>query len=420
MIYKDSNCIKTLSLEMPEVDFQSCYSKVQLAYGITEDLIIVIVDRKKLSNPLTYYSFYHPKSGLKLNAETICKDETIVVVESLFSVLDKNDTFYEAQTSLTSQGINIFELDGPFYTDICFDFDNPLKKDIPLNDRINDIFPNATLCDEGCQYKGINLTDMTSTCDCKFNDIANSNLIKDNEILNNAFGSVFDMINSSNILVFKCFKNMFTHFTRSIGAWISLVLICGHIGMTLIFFLKSFPAVNKYIYSLTYNYLAYLKNFGKINPQLPPKRTLGNDKKNEIRISSANSEAKLNGKNSINNGIIREKENNDYTVYYQNNQNIKISEKINIDKEGKKKNKNILDEEKYGKEFFEEYMSTSLDDMEFDDAVAKDHRKYCEHMTENLKEDQIIANTFIAEDPLKPRTIKIIIFILNKILCYIL
>ena len=85
-----------------------------------------------------------------------------------------------------------------------------------------------------------------------------------------------------------------------------------------------------------------------------------------------------------------------------------------------KKNKNILDEEKYGKEFFEEYMSTSLDDMEFDDAVAKDHRKYCEHMAENLKEDQIIANTFIAEDPLKPRTIKIIIFILNIMLYFVI
>ena len=429
MIYKDSNCIKALSLEMPEVDFQSCYRKVQQEYGITEDLIIVIVDRKKLSNPLTYYSFYHPKSGLKLNAETICKDETIVVVESLFSVLDKNDSFYETQTSLTSQNINIFDINDPFYTDICYDFDNPLKKDIPLNDRIKDIYPNATLCDEGCQYKGINLTDMTSRCDCKFNDIANNNLVKDNEILDSAFGSVFDMINSSNILVFKCFKNMFTHFARSIGAWISLVSICGHIGMTITFFLLSAPAVNNYIFSLTYNYISYLKNFGTSNP---PKRTLGNEKKSEILISSINQldqeNKSQNKKDNLNDVIIPKKENNgNFIIYYQNNennQNIKISEINNFDtednlKESNKKN-NVLDEEKYDKKFFEEYMSTSLDDMEFDDAVAKDQRKYCEHMAENLKEDQIIANTFIAEDPLKPRTIKIIIFILNIMLYFVI
>ena len=45
-------------------------------------------------------------------------------------------------------------------------------------------------------------------------------------------------------------------------------------------------------------------------------------------------------------------------------------------------------------------MSTSPDDMEFDDAVYKDKRKYCEHLSENLIEDQMIANTFIANDPL--------------------
>ena len=130
------------------------------------------------------------------------------------------------QNSLTSQGINIFDINHPFYTDICYDFENPLKKDIPLNDRVKDIFPNASLCDEGCQYKGINLADMTATCDCKFNDIANSNLIKDNEILDSAFGEIFDLISSSNILVFKCFKYMFNHFERSIGGWLSLISIC--------------------------------------------------------------------------------------------------------------------------------------------------------------------------------------------------
>ena len=57
--------------------------------------------------------------------------------------------------------------------------------------------------------------------------------------------------------------------------------------------------------------------------------------------------------------------------------------------------------------------------MEFDDAVAKDKRTYCEHMVENLIEDQIILSTFIAEDKLKPRSIKIIIFLLNVILYFV-
>ena len=424
MIYKDSNCIKVLSLEMPDVDFQSCYTKVQNTYGITEDLIIVIVDRKKLRNPITYYSFYHPKSGLKLDAENICKDETIVVVESLNSVLDKNDSYYENQTSLTSQGINIFDLNDPFYTDICYDFDNPLEKDIPLNDRIKDIFPNVTLCDEGCQYKGIDLANMTATCDCKFNDIANSNLMKDNEVLDSAFGQIFDIINSSNILVFKCFKYIFKHFARSIGGWISLVSICAHIGLTLTFFLSSSITVNKYLFSLTYNYISYIKNFNKNNQNVPPKRNLGNSKINKKFESPLNNADKIKSrKNNKNLTLIPKSSKNNLVINFQDNPEIKISDDINIDTKGnlnEPKKKIILDEQLYDKQFFEEYLSTSLDDLEFDDAVAKDHRKYCEHMQENLIEDQIIANTFIADDPLKPRTIKIILLILNIMLYFVI
>jgi len=46
-------------------------------------------------------------------------------------------------------------------------------------------------------------------------------------------------------------------------------------------------------------------------------------------------------------------------------------------------------------------------------------KKYCEHMPENLIEDQLITAAFVEEDPLKPRSIKIMIFILNLILYFV-
>ena len=91
---------------------------------------------------------------------------------------------------------------------------------------------------------------MTATCDCKFNDITNNNLIKDNAFLDSAVGEIFDIINSSNILVFKCINNIFSHFSSSVGSWISLTWT--HIGMTLTFVFVSIVKVNKYIYNLTY------------------------------------------------------------------------------------------------------------------------------------------------------------------------
>ena len=64
-------------------------------------------------------------------------------------------------------------------------------------------------------------------------------------------------------------------------------------------------------------------------------------------------------------------------------------------------------------------MSTSPEDMEFDDAIHKDKRTYCEHMKENLIEDQLITAAFVAEDPIKPRAIKIMVFFLHLILYFV-
>ena len=184
--------------------------------------------------------------------------------------------------------------------------------------------------------------------------------------------------------------------------------------MTLTFFLLSWKAVNKYLFSLTYNYIKYIKNFfNKNSLDFPPKRSLGNLKVNQNLITSMNSGDKLKGiKSHKNPTLIPKTSKNSLIISYQDNKNIKISDDINIDTDNNLKESNkkidIIDEKKYDEKFFEEYMSTSLDDMEFDDAVAKDHRKYCEHMRENLIEDQIIA------------TIKIILLILNIMLYFVI
>ena len=72
------------------------------------------------------------------------------------------------------------------------------------------------------------------------------------------------------------------------------------------------------------------------------------------------------------------------------------------------------------KKFIKEYLETSPDEMEYDDAIKKDKWTLCEYYSENLKEKQIILNTFIAEDPIKSRGIKIILFNLNLVLYFVI
>ena len=60
-----------------------------------------------------------------------------------------------------------------------------------------------------------------------------------------------------------------------------------------------------------------------------------------------------------------------------------------------------------------EYLSTEPEDMDFDDSIKKDKRNFIEFFSDKLKKNQIILNTFFLVEPLKPRAIKIILFILD-------
>ena len=439
LLYKSPKILNDLDLKMAKVDFKNCYDKVKQAYGIQGDLVISVTDKKNTNNPASYYSFFHPTTGKKLEAESICKEETIVVKENLTSILNENDTKYELQTSLTSQGINIFDPNDPFYTDLCFDFKNPKKRDIPLRDRIKNVFPNITLCDEGCQNDGINLEDMTVSCNCKFNDIANNNLIKENAVLDNVVGEIFDLINSSNILVVKCYNYILKHFKDSIGGILTSIIIGLDLILTYAFFGKQFPKISAYIFSITNRYLSYISNPSNMGINFPPKKNEKNKEKKENKIHNRKSSTKFKLKFGEPNKEKKTHIENDLNE--QNEENPKIKKRKSLRKRSTKityhdnylnnNNNNynyynpigstfFLDENQIIKNFVSDYLETSPDEMEYDDAIKKDKRTFCEYFRENLKEKQIIANTFIAEDPIKPRGIKLILFTLNLILYFVI
>ena len=184
-IYKNGECITELSLQTPKIDFGDCYSKVKENYEIENNLIIAIISKKVdgLSYPkVVTYSMHDPVSGEKLLYNNICKDEKLVVQENLFSKLD-NLSDINSLLFLTGQNIDVFNLSSSFYNDICYHFDSPLGKDIALKDRIHLYFPNITLCEDGCQTKGVNLTSLKSICECKMNNIMSNNFLGNNYLI---------------------------------------------------------------------------------------------------------------------------------------------------------------------------------------------------------------------------------------------
>ena len=88
-----------------------------------------------------------------------------------FSIEDKlSETRINLQIlkELVNEGIDVFNMSSPFYNDICFQYNS--QKDIALKDRILEYFPNITLCEEGCDLIGINMTSITTICECYYSE----------------------------------------------------------------------------------------------------------------------------------------------------------------------------------------------------------------------------------------------------------
>ena len=430
LIYKKSDCITELSLKMPKVDFGDCYNKVKNQKNISEDLIIAVVDKLNQNNPITSYSFFHPKTGEKLDAENICKDEVITVEENILSLLNENNPNYKTLLLLTSQNINIFNLSDDFYTDICYEFNSPINKDIPLRDRLLAFYPNITLCDNGCENTGINLTSMSAICKCKFNDIANNELIKDNILINSAVSEIIDIINDSNIAVLKCYKYIFKYFTRSYGGFITISLLFIQIILTIVFYNYDMKNIRKYIFDLMQNYITYLTILLNNNSKNEPPKKLKlrkKRKKSDINKITMEKNEEIDENKISSNNFYKDIKNKKIGTYIRNNstyskENLILSSKtkgekgIIIFQDIKLNNNSNIRYESY----FKEYLTTQIDDMDYDDAIKKDNRKFFNYFFEAIKEKQIIANTFFAVDPLRTRTIKIMLFLLNFILYLII
>lgn len=169
-LYKNISLNET-DLELPNIDFGECYYKVIEHYNITENYLITTFVQKENSNPSNFNLFFHPRTGIKLDAGKVCQNDIIKVEENLFAKLDENSENYDFQISLEKQGINIFDINDPYYKDICYDFDNPKNKDIALKDRILETYVDVQICEDDCINTGIDLSNNKATCDCKFNEI---------------------------------------------------------------------------------------------------------------------------------------------------------------------------------------------------------------------------------------------------------
>ena len=215
-------CLKELEMISTIIDFGECYTKVQEKYNfIGRNLIILISDffnDRKLINILFY--FFNPDTGEELPIDEICKDDNYKIEKSLIYYPEID--IIQAKF-FQNQDINIFNSSDVFYNDLCYYFESPNGRDVPLKERLLLFYPNVTLCDGNCNNIGVNLTTMKALCECKFKEI-----VDEAKEASKLVGFEYtNLIDSLSLDVLKCYKTLFQlkYFIKCYGGIICIILI---------------------------------------------------------------------------------------------------------------------------------------------------------------------------------------------------
>ena len=161
------------------IDLGNCTNVIKEYYNISkqENLIVLNMETKKdesqknesINNDDKSFNLgkntqleIYDYSGRKLNL-SVCKED-IKVIKYIGDVEGQLDM--DSAKVLSTQGIDVFNENDEFFNDICHQYENSEGKDMILNDRRNDLYQNATFCQDGCTYNGINYNLKAVNCIC--------------------------------------------------------------------------------------------------------------------------------------------------------------------------------------------------------------------------------------------------------------
>ena len=466
ILYKNIECINELELNIPQIDFSSCFEKLKNSdKNINlEYLIVAVVEVLTGENPQTTYALFDSITGERINTK-ICKDAVIEIKENVFRHLSDNAT----AIFLAKQNINVFNLSDSFFTDICIQYISPNGKDATLQDRILQYHPNVTLCDEGCTNKGVNLTSFLAICECKYKELFDKiefDFFKGNIIISEFIDNVKEIAQAINLEVLSCYKTVFDikYFKKCIGGFIFFGLIFLQILFTIIYFCSGINEPIVFINHLCNDYIAFYENLADDANNLNKSGISINDKADKLNIDKKKKindlikknepprklskkmkykvKSSLKDNSSIPDYSFNKKSNSIYLLksaskdLLSKNSSTKLNkfdETKNIKIKGKKKRvlkrKTVVPHSKmlqYLKKQptrltninLEEYLEQPFEEMEFEDVLIKDKRTFCQFFGEKILETQMIINYFFVKDNIFPKSLKTILFIVRLVLCF--
>ena len=428
------------------IDFNECGNFLKQYYQIDNILLLKIdtINEKSIVDNINYFAYDYNGNELDIS---LCNSISINVVSPI-----KNNNLIDLNEAMELANLNydIFNTSDEFYNDLCTRFSSKKGTDVILEDRRNNYYQNISLCDDECEYNGIDYENMIVNCKClsknhkSVNESLNNNDLSLN--VNNAKNAFKNNLKSSNIYVMKCSNLVFNKkfFYKNIGFWI---MTSFYLSLLILFFIYLKNGLKKI--------MNYLKVFEPKNN--PPKKKSINSNQNiyeNNNLENENTKSKRKEMENIptsDNLILHSNENNNNIKdeYEKNESNKEIYEdedeqnyastniyikkissphiKINtikikpknsfnsIQSSFKNSNSSIIqsNQETNINQKKKSYSNEELFDLSYEESLIYDKRKYIIIYWNYLELQHIIINTFILESFLELRIIKIYFLIFS-------
>ena len=419
-IYKNKKCVQEFygsNINFP--DLSVCYDDLKNYYNISQaqDLIVMIMN--------IYNNNSYIKVEYKVFDSITCEelDLSNCTKKNIFTEINMETYFDDynirkSQNMYLNKDINVYDREDPFFTDICYQYTTEKGHDMILEDRVNEYYQDiSNICEKKCKPQA-DFDKRIIKCGCELKE---KFLLEENEEnkKNWKFG-----VGGISTDVLKCAGKSFlwNNFKENIGSYTSLVLIVAEIPVIVYFIVNGLGHVK-----------IFLIPFMGANP--PPKNS---NNSNSNKQSSNNDISKL---SKIKEGGDNEKKDDDQlnrimpdklnSIKTITTSNSKISNiRVSKDLTDKNSEDSLIRKEmtelrqihvKRRYDIYKDIIDVEdLNDVELYDATNLDKRTFCQFYYQELKNTQPIIYSFFYYTPLTPKYFKILHFIFNTTLCFVL
>ena len=223
------------------IELTKCEAILKTKYHINENDSLIIVKNEvisdKASEKSVNYEIYEPYNKTKLNI-SLC-DGTSINLYVPMELSKDNKQIYE---QMKESGYDMFNINDPFYQDICTPFDSANGTDILLSDRKDFIYNNDdTQCQPNCQLSQYSLESKYLNCSCSTNKNSNdANEKKDEFTAKKIYESFYEVLKYSNYNIIKCYKLIWNInvITINIGSIIVIIYFACYLICMLIYIFR--------------------------------------------------------------------------------------------------------------------------------------------------------------------------------------